>query len=303
MYYYSLSDYLKKEFGMKVYKLALNAGCTCPNRDGTLGTRGCIFCSEGGSGDFAADPQLSVSEQIESAKMKVSRKMKSGRYIAYFQSYTNTYAPVSRLEKIFTEAVMHPDIAVLSVATRPDCLPDEVIDLLVRLNSIKPVWVELGLQTIHANTAQLIRRGFDLPCFENAVHKLAGTGIKIIVHLILGLPGETHAEMLESVAYAAAQPIDGVKLQLLHVLKNTDLADLCARGELHIMSLQEYIGLLAECVEMLPPDMVIHRLTGDGPKSILLAPLWSANKRVVLNTIQQEFRKKDVRQGRTFRKH
>lgn len=300
MYYYSLSDYLKAEFGTKVYKIAISSGCTCPNRDGTKGTRGCIFCSEGGSGDFAADAKLSVTGQIESAREKVSRKVLNGKYIAYFQSYTNTYAPVPYLEKIFTEAIMHPDIAALSIATRPDCLPDDCLSLLARLAEIKPVWVELGLQTIHPATADLIRRGFDLSCFEQAVTKLKSIGIKVIVHLILGLPGESRADMLESVDYIAALPADGVKLQLLHVLKNTDLAALYENGELEVMTMPGYIDLLAECIERLPARIVIHRLTGDGPKSLLLAPLWSANKRVVLNTIRQVFTQKNVVQGKNY---
>lgn len=301
MHYNTLSDYLKNEFGTKVYKIALDAGCTCPNRDGTLDTRGCIFCSEGGSGDFAADRRLSIHAQIESAKTRVSNKAGSGKYIAYFQNYTNTYAPVSYLENIFMQAITHPDIVALSIATRPDCLPDEIIDLLCRLALIKPVWVELGLQTIHADTAQLIRRGFDQACFEAALVRLHTISVKIIVHLILGLPGESRDEMLASVDYIAHQTVDGVKLQLLHVLRNTDLASLYAKEEFAVMTMGEYIDLLAECIEKLPPGMAIHRLTGDGPKSLLIAPLWSADKRMVLNTIQREFTRKDVQQGRYFR--
>ena len=300
MNYSSLSDYLKNEFGTKVYKIALDAGCTCPNRDGTLDTRGCIFCSAGGSGDFAADRSLPVYQQIESAKARVSRKITDGKYIAYFQNYTNTYESVEYLERIFLEAINHPDIAALSIATRPDCLPDGILDLLSRLNRIKPVWVELGLQTIHPRTADLIRRGFDLACFEESLEKLRVTGVKIIVHLILGLPFESRGDMLESVAYIASQPIDGIKLQLLHVLQNTDLAAHYERGEFAVMTMAEYIDLLAECIEMLPARIIIHRLTGDGPKSLLIAPLWSANKRVVLNTIQREFTIRDVRQGRKY---
>jgi len=300
MYYYSLSDYLKNEFGTKVYKLALDAGCTCPNRDGRLGTRGCIFCSEGGSGDFAADRNLPIREQIESAKDKVKSKVGSGKYIAYFQNFTNTYAPRPYLEQIFREAISHPDIVALSIATRPDCLPDDILELLHDLSRIKPVWVELGLQTMHPDTADLIRRGFDLAIFETAIQKLRLIGVKIIVHLILGLPGESRERMLESVDYIARKDIDGVKLQLLHVLKNTDLAALYEGGELDVMSMSEYLALLVECIEKLPPGLVIHRLTGDGPKSLLIAPLWSANKREVLNTIQRVFREKDVRQGKYF---
>jgi len=302
MHYYSLSDYLKNEFGTKVYKIALDAGCTCPNRDGTLGTRGCIFCSEGGSGDFAADRSLSVGCQIESAKERVKSKAGTGKYIAYFQNYTNTYAPVPYLENIFMQAITHPDIVALSVATRPDCLPGEVLDLLHRLSLIKPVWVELGLQSIHPASSRLIRSGFDLSCFDEAVLHLRAAGVKIIVHLILGLPGETRSDMLASIDYIARQPVDGVKLQLLHVLKNTDLALLYKQGGFEVMTMPEYIDLLAACIERLPSGMVIHRLTGDGPKSLLIAPLWSANKREVLNTIRREFTQRDVQQGRHFNK-
>ena len=298
MYYFSLSDYLKNEFGSKVYKIALDAGCTCPNRDGTLGTRGCIFCSEGGSGDFAADHRLPIFEQIESAKKRVSRKTGDGKYVAYFQNYSNTYAPVKYLEPLFTEAIQHPDIVALSIATRPDCLSDEILDLLHRLSLIKPVWVELGLQTIHQETAVLIRRGFDLSCFEDAVMRLKGIPVAVIVHLILGLPGETKSDMLASIDYLAHMPIDGIKLQLLHVLKNTDLAKMYAEGEFDVLSMDQYIDILADCIERLPPEIVIHRLTGDGPKSLLVAPFWSANKRNVLNTIRREFTARGVVQGR-----
>ncbi len=298
MYYRSLSDALKEEFGAKVYKLALDAGCTCPNRDGTLDTRGCIFCSEGGSGDFAADPGLSVAEQIESAKSRVARKIRDGRYIAYFQNFTNTYAPLSKLERIYSEAILHPDIAALSIATRPDCLPDDTVQLLSRLSRIKPVWVELGLQTIHPETASLIRRGFDLSCFAEAVDRLNRVGLRVVVHLILGLPGESRADIIASVSYVAKLPVDGIKLQLLHVLRNTDLADMYEAGEFEVLTREEYIDLLAECVERLPERMVIHRLTGDGPKSLLIAPLWSADKRGVLNDIYREFTRRNVRQGR-----
>jgi len=302
MHYHSLSDYLKNEFGTKVYKLALDAGCTCPNRDGTIDTRGCVFCSEGGSGDFAASRSLSVSAQIESAKERVSRKINGGKYIAYFQNYTNTYAPLEHLEKIFTEAIIHPDIAALSIATRPDCLPEGILDLLKKLVLIKPVWIELGLQTIHPASAAMIRRGFDLACFESAIAELRPIGVKVIVHLILGLPGETRSDMLASVDYIALQPIDGIKLQLLHVLKNTDLAGLYEQKTFEVMSLNEYIDLLADCIERLPPGLVIHRLTGDGPKALLIAPLWSANKREVLNTIRRKFTQHNVVQGRLFNK-
>ena len=283
MEYYSLNRYLRETFGQKVYKLSLNAGMTCPNRDGTLSTGGCIFCS--GSGEFAAPPDLSITEQIEHAKQRVSKKIKSGKYIAYFQAYTNTYAPIEKLEAIFTEAINHPDIAVLSIATRPDCLPDEVLDLLERLNRIKPVWVELGLQTVHEKTAILINRCYPLSAYDSAVQNLHKIGINVITHVILGLPGETREEMLQTVEYAG-RVTDGIKLQLLHVLKGTLLEQMYLRGEVRTMEIEEYIDLLHDCLALLPKNVVIHRLTGDGDKRLLIAPQWSADKKRVLNLIR-----------------
>lgn len=300
MRYTSLSDELKREYGTKVYKIALDAGCTCPNRDGTLDTRGCIFCSEGGSGEFASDRNLSINEQIEQGKNRLSRKIRDGKYIAYFQSFTNTYGPIETLEKRFFEAADHPDIAVISIATRPDCLPDEVLDLLTRLKRVKPVWVELGLQSIHAETAEFIRRGFDLKCFEEAVEKLSILGIPVIVHLILGLPGETREMILQSVDYVGTQKVSGVKLSMLHILENTDLAALFRKGNISLMSREEYLGLLCDCVNRLPQNIVIHRLTGDGPKKILVAPQWSGNKRQMINDIRRVFKEKDVCQGSAY---
>ena len=272
----------------------------CPNCDGTLGERGCIFCSAGGSGEFAEVQCGSISAQIERAKARISGKTGAKKFIAYFQSYTNTYAPVRYLRRIFTEAISHPEVAVLSIATRPDCLPPETIALLEQLNKIKPVWVELGLQTIHPRSADFIRRGYDLPCFEEAVTNLRNAGIEVIVHVILGLPGETKADMLETVRYLARQNIQGVKLQLLHILEGTDLAQLYGRGECSALTLEEYMDILFDCIEALPPDMVIHRMTGDGPKRILLAPRWSGDKKTVLNTIRREMETRDVRQGKQF---
>ena len=315
-YYYSLNDYLKRRFGQKVYKLSLNGGMTCPNRDGTIGNNGCIFCSAGGSGDFAADKNLSITEQIEHSKLKIKSKVKDAKYIAYFQAYTNTYATVDYLEKIFTEALTHSDIVALSIATRPDCLPDDVLELIKRLNLLypieskdekskilythKPVWVELGLQTIHEKTATLIRRGYSLKCFEKAVKDLKKCNIEVIVHLIIGLPGETQDQLLESIKYISNLGISGVKLQLLHVLKDTDLALYYEEKKFKTLSMKEYIDLLIVCIEHLPPNVVIHRITGDGPKSILIAPLWSANKKVVLNTINRELSLRNVKQGSKF---
>ena len=296
--YYSLNTYLKKTYGEKLYKLALNAGMTCPNRDGTLDTRGCIFCSAGGSGDFAENPQVSITKQIEAAKLRVQHKMKRGSYIAYFQAYTNTYAPISYLKKIFTEAISHPDIKILSIATRPDCLSDEVICLLQELSSRKPVWVELGLQTIHETTAEYIRRGYPLSCFQEAVERLANAGIQVIVHMILGLPGETKEDMLATADYIASLPVQGIKLQLLHILKGTDLAKDFFENKFEVLELSQYTDIIVTIVERLPKDMVIHRITGDGPKKLLIAPLWSGDKKCVLNTINREFKLRNTWQGK-----
>lgn len=302
---YTLNDYCRETFGEKLYKISLNGGFTCPNRDGTLGSRGCIFCSAGGSGDFAEDPHASIAAQIEAGKKKVEKKMKSGgHYIAYFQAYTNTYAPLERLEALFTAAISHPDIRVLSVATRPDCIPEETVALLARLNRIKPVWVELGLQTIHEESARYIRRGYPLAVYEDALRRLKEAGLTVITHVILGLPGETREDMLETIKYLAKgikdTRTDGIKLQLLHVLRNTDLAEDYLTGHFSVMTLEEYLPLLADCVRRLPPDMVVHRITGDGPKNLLLAPLWTGNKRLVLNAITRYFKEEQVQQGELF---
>ena len=301
--YYSLDAYLKKTFGEKVYKLSLDGGMTCPNRDGTCGDRGCIFCSAGGSGDFAASRQTAVSRQLEQAMAQVKRKMpdgSQGSYIAYFQSYTNTYAPLPYLKQLFGEAVSHPAVAALSIGTRPDCLEPEVIGLLKDLNRVKPVWVELGLQTIHDSTAAFIRRGYGLPVFEDALRRLKAAGLTVIVHVILGLPGETRLMMAETVHYLAQSPIDGIKLQLLHILKGTGLADYCRTNPFPMFTMEEYIDFVIDCVEILPPELTIHRLTGDGPKSLLLAPLWSGNKRLVLNTLHRRFKERNTWQGKRY---
>ena len=299
MYYYSINEYLKQTFGEKVYKISLDGGMTCPNRDGTLGSRGCIFCSEGGSGEFSADKALSVTEQIAEAKKRIEAKSDCRRFIAYFQPFTNTYAPVERLRRLFEEAITPEEIVALSIATRSDCLPAEVISLLAELNQIKPVWVELGLQTIHQSTAAYIRRGYPLFDYDRAVSVLREIGVNVITHVILGLPGETRDMMLESVRYAGERS-DGVKLQLLHVLKNTDLQLEYEAGSFRTLTLEEYVDILCEAVELLPKDIVIHRLTGDGDKKLLIAPLWSADKKRVLNTINRAFRQRDVVQGKKF---
>lgn len=296
--YHSLDYMLRERFGEKVYKVTLNGGMSCPNRDGKLGTRGCIFCSAGGSGDFAADSSLSITEQIDRQISILSAKRPIHKYIAYFQAFTNTYAPVEYLEKIFTEALAHPGIAALSIGTRPDCLGKDVVALLSRLNRQKPVWVELGLQTIHEKTAAYIRRGYPLSCFEDAVRRLRSEDIEVIVHTILGLPGESTQDILNTMKYLNHQDIQGIKLQLLHVLRGTDLASDYEKGLFRTYERDEYISLVISCLEHLRPDMVIHRITGDGPKDLLIAPLWASRKREVLNLLHHQMKENHNYQGR-----
>lgn len=298
MYYRSLNSYVKDTFGEKLYKLSLSGAVTCPNRDGTLGTGGCIFCSAGGSGEFAGDGSDSVREQISKAKKRVASKFHGTGYIAYYQAFTNTYGDVRKLEQMYMETIQMPDVRVLSIATRPDCLGDDVMMMLAGLVRVKPVWVELGLQTIHEDTAAYIRRGYPLSVFEQAVKKLRAIGIEVIVHLILGLPGEDEERMLQSVDYISGLDVQGVKLQLLHVLSGTDLATVYQAGAFDVMSLERYTKLLGHAVEHLRSDIVIHRLTGDGDKRLLIAPQWSADKKHVLNTINQYFQQHDIVQGR-----
>lgn len=300
--YYSLDAMLRERFGEKVYKLALNAGCTCPNRDGTLDTRGCIFCSAGGSGDFAGDAQLPIAEQIAAQKVLLSRKRPANKFIAYFQAYTNTYGPLPKLAKVYGEAIRQPEVVALSIGTRPDCLGEEVLQLLSELNRVKPVWVELGLQTIHPQTARYIRRGYELPCFQQAVEQLRSCGLEVIVHTILGLPGEGQREILETMEYLNGMDIQGTKLQLLHVLQGTDLALDYEKGRFQVYTRDEYIRLLISCLEILSPSIVIHRITGDGPKKLLLAPAWSSRKREVLNALHREMKARDTWQGKHYEK-
>lgn len=296
MYYRSLNAYLRETFGCKVYKLALSAGCTCPNRDGTIGTRGCIFCS--GSGEFAASAALPVAEQITRAKRLVAAKAgPEARYIAYFQDYSNTYAPADTLRPLFMAAIEQPEICALSIATRPDCLPPEILALLSELREKKPVWVELGLQTIHPATAHYIRRGYPLSVFDSAVRQLKVLDIHVIAHMILGLPGETPDMMVQTARYIGQSGADGIKLHLLHVLAGTDLADDYAAGKFEAMTLDAYLSVLEDCLRVLPRGMVIHRMTGDGAKRSLIAPLWSADKKRVLNAINRRFLLDDLEQG------
>lgn len=290
MEYLSFNKYLKDKFGQKVYKISLDGGFTCPNRDGKTGTRGCIFCSKGGSGDFAESREMSITEQIESGKKKVEKKIKSGKYIAYFQAFTNTYAPVEMLRQKYEEAINHPDIVALSIATRPDCLGDDVLRLLDEINKIKPVFVELGLQTIHQKSAKYIRRGYDLNVYDKAVRDLKEIGVNVVVHVILGLPNESENDMLETVKYVCESGANGIKLQLLHVIDGTDLAKDYEKGLFKTLEFDEYVNLIVKCVKIIPKDIVIHRLTGDGAKKDLIAPLWSADKKRVLNVINKALR-------------
>lgn len=298
-HYTALSPYLKRRFGCKVYKLSLSAGCTCPNRDGTLGARGCIFCS--GSGEFAASGSASISEQLEQAKYILGKKAQGAKFIAYFQDFTNTYGAVSRLEPLFLAAMEPDDVVALSIATRPDCLPEDILRMLARLRAKKPVFVELGLQTIHDNTAQYIRRGYPLSVFDDAVQKLHALDIEVIAHQILGLPGETAEMIVETTRHLGQLPVDGVKLHLLHILRGTDLAREYADGRIQMLELDAYIDILEQCLAVLPPKVVIHRLTGDGAKRDLIAPLWSADKKRVLSAIQKRFEQDGVMQGSALR--
>lgn len=294
MYWNSLNGWLRAQYGTKVYKLALSSGCTCPNRDGTLGDRGCVFCD--GAGAFAAAGD--VPAQISDAKARVSAKAgPDARYIAYFQSFTNTYGPLPQLRELYTAAIAPPEVAALSIATRPDCLGPDILELLAELNRIKPVWVELGLQTIHPASAAYIRRGYDLPVYDAAVARLRELGVTVVTHQILGLPGETRAEMAQTAHYIGRSGANGIKFHLLHVLRGTDLAADWQAGRFQTMELEEYIAALEDCVRSIPRDMVVHRLTGDGAKRDLLAPLWSGDKKRVLNAIHGAFLRDDVEQG------
>ena len=287
----TLSEYLKSEYGEKIYKLSLCSGCTCPNRDGTVGTGGCTFCSEGGSGEFAAAPGP-LNEQIEDARGRIAAKTDARRFIAYFQSFTNTYGDPEHLRRIYREAILRDDIAVLSLGTRPDCLEKEIMDVLRELNQIKPVWIELGLQTIHEKTALRINRGYPLPVFEEAVRKLKQAGLQVIVHVILSLPGEDREDMLETARYLSAlnPGIDGIKLQMLNILEGTAMAEEYQEHPFPLLTMEEYAEIVCEMIRVLPDDIVVHRMTGDGPGNLLIAPDWVRNKKKVLNTIHRRLR-------------
>lgn len=282
--YRGLNEYYQEKFGCKVYKLAIDGGFTCPNRDGTVGTGGCIFCSAYGGGEFAEGACDSVAEQLERAKQRVRAKQKpGGKYIAYFQSFSNTYGPVERLRPLYTEAMEPEDVVGLSIGTRPDCLGPEVLDLLKELNQIKPITVELGLQTAHDITARSIRRGYPTRVYDQAVTNLKSAGIEVVTHLILGLPGETPEMAVDSTRHAVQAGTDAIKFHLLHVLRGTDLEKEYQKGVFRCLELPEYADILLACLRVLPPHVVVHRITGDGAKRDLVAPLWSGDKKRVLN--------------------
>ncbi len=303
-HYYSLNYYLKEQFHEKLYKLSLDGNMTCPNRDGLLDNRGCIFCSAGGSGDFAGTGNRSdsIPTQIQFKKEQLRTKTKATSYIAYFQSYTNTYGSVAYLRSIYQEALKDPSIKILSIATRPDCLDDDILDLLSELNQEKTIWIELGLQSVSEATANYIRRGYPLETFEQAVTKLRERNISVVVHTILGLPSEPKDGILETIHYLNQLDIQGIKIQLLHILQHTDLAVEYCDTPFWLPSLEEYLELLGRCIAILRPNIVVHRLTGDGPKDILIAPLWTKNKRLVLNSIEKYFKEQSIHQGMLYKK-
>ena len=295
--YRSLNEYYREIFGRKTAKISLDGGFTCPNRDGTCGDRGCLFCSAGGSGDFAENAALSITEQVEKGKAQTSDKWKDPAYVAYFQAFTNTYAPVEELRRKYEEALSCEGVEGISIATRSDCLPDDVLELLSELNQKTRLWVELGLQTSDEDSAAFIRRGYPLSVFEKAVHDLAERNIPVIVHVIIGLPGETRETLLKTINCVNRLPVQGIKLQLLHVLADSDLAEIYEAGNYTPLSKEEYISLVGDCIARLREDIVIHRLTGDGDRNTLLAPLWSLRKRDVLNSLHKYLKENNIRQG------
>lgn len=298
--YHTLDYELKKYFGEKAIKLSINGGFTCPNRDGTLSKKGCIFCSQKGSGDFAGDVDSSVNKQINDQIRLLSKKWKSSTYIAYFQSYTNTYDTVENLQKKYLDSLSVENVKGIAIATRPDCINEDIVKLLSQINEKTYLWVELGLQTIHEETAKFIRRGYELDVFEKALKLLNKYNIKVVVHLILGLPGESKDDIIESAKYIGTKDIWGVKLHLLHVLKNTDLEKVYRQTNFKLLSQEEYVSLVCDCLEYLPKEIVIHRVTGDGKRSELIAPLWSLNKLKVLNDIDYEFLRRNSYQSKNL---
>lgn len=298
--YHSLNYFLREKFGEKVFKISLDAGFSCPNRDGTISKGGCIFCSERGSGDFAGDRKFSITNQFNDIKDMMRKKWKSGKYIAYFQAYTNTYAPVDVLRAKYTEAVEQEGVVALAIATRPDCLSEEVLDLLQEFNNKVYVWVELGLQTSKESTAKFINRGYDLPVFEKAVKDLRDRGIDVVVHTIFGLPKEEKDDMIETIRYLSSKDIQGIKIHLLHLMKDTLMVRLYEDGKMKFMSQEEYIELIGKAISLLPPGVVVHRVTGDAPRDLLIEPQWSLKKWEVLNAIDKYLEDNDIYQGKEY---
>lgn len=298
--YHSLNYFLREKFGEKVFKISLDAGFSCPNRDGTISKGGCVFCSERGSGDFAGDRCFSITKQFEDIKAMMNKKWKDGKYIAYFQAYTNTYAPIDVLKAKYEEAVTQEDVVGLAIATRPDCLKDEVLDLLEEYSKKVYTWVELGLQTSKDDTAKLINRGYKLEIFEEAVKRLRERNIDVVVHVIFGLPGESREDMLNTIEYLSQMDVQGVKLHLLHLMKNTPLEILYNKGMLKLLEMEEYLELITTAITILPEEIVVHRLTGDAPRELLIGPIWSLRKWEVLNAIDKKLQDEDLYQGKNF---
>ncbi|NFG62101.1 MULTISPECIES: TIGR01212 family radical SAM protein [unclassified Clostridium] len=298
--YHSLNYFLREKFGEKVFKISLDGGFSCPNRDGKVSKGGCVFCSARGSGDYAGSRNFSITNQFNNVKTMMANKWKSGKYIAYFQAYTNTYAPVDELRKKYEEAINQEGVVALSIATRPDCLDDEVLDLIEELSKKLYVWVELGLQTINDDVAKKINRGYDLKVFDDAMARLKERNIDVVVHSILGLPGESQDDMLKTIDYIAHSGAQGIKLHLLHLMKDTKMVELYENGELQFLSQEDYIKLICRAVSMLPKEMVVHRLTGDAPRDLLIGPMWSLKKWEVLNAIDKTLEDNDIYQGKNF---
>ncbi|MBY6839249.1 TIGR01212 family radical SAM protein [Clostridium botulinum] len=298
--YHSLNYFLREKFGEKVFKISLDGGFSCPNRDGKVSKGGCVFCSARGSGDYAGSRNFSITNQFNNVKTMMANKWKSGKYIAYFQAYTNTYAPVDELRQKYEEAINQEGVVALSIATRPDCLEDEVLDLIEELSKKLYVWVELGLQTINDDVAKKINRGYDLKVFDDAMTRLKERNIDVVVHSILGLPGESQDDMLKTIDYIAHSGAQGIKLHLLHLMKDTKMVELYESGELQFLSQEDYIKLICKAVSMLPKEMVVHRLTGDAPRDLLIGPMWSLKKWEVLNAIDKTLEDNEIYQGKNF---
>ena len=298
--YNSLNYFLREKFGEKVFKISLDAGFSCPNRDGAISSGGCVFCSERGSGDFAGNREFSIPSQFQDRVQMMNKKWKEGKYIAYFQAYTNTYADVNILREKYEEAINQKGVVALAIATRPDCLGDDVLELLEELSKKIYVWIELGLQTVNDKTAELINRGYKLSTFEEALYKLNSIGIDVVVHTIFGLPGESKEDMLDTVKYISKQNISGVKFHLLHLIRETPLVSLYNNGQLKFLEQEEYIELVCNAIALLPQSMVIHRLTGDAPRELLIGPMWSLKKWEVLNSIDRTLEENKIFQGLYF---